>query len=217
MNSSRKGHRTGKRKNPSGFCHYNSVKKNMKNYKNIGKLGNMAQSLLLYTKSIRFCRKSASRLFPIILQSKRIRLSWVSAFSVNFCKFTEFLQTFAVKSLISLLARKTAKMRRDRHHPNRRKSIVFAKKPLPDYSVNSADTDRYEKRRIPFLRKFSQLLRKLHICFINAKINNTNQTLRIRNAGLHFSITEPNFFTVYWIKNNKEPFTTQKAQNGNGL
>ena len=81
--------------NTSTLCyisHHNQVGDEMIIFANVGNNRNLAQSLLLYTKLVRFCRKSASRFFPIILQSKRIRLSWNSAFSVNFCKFTELLQ-----------------------------------------------------------------------------------------------------------------------------
>jgi len=52
----------------------------------------LAQYLLLYTKSICFYRKIASRFFAIILQSKNLRRSRVSANSANFCKFPELLQ-----------------------------------------------------------------------------------------------------------------------------
>ncbi len=141
----------------------------MINFTNVGKASNLAQSLLLYTKTIRFYRKIASRFFPIILQSKRLRLSWNSAFSANFCKFTEFLQTFAVKSLFSLLARKTVQMRTDKHHPNRRKSIVFAKNLLPDFVAISCASATYINLIISFFRKFSHFLRKLP---------NSNQLLR---------------------------------------
>ncbi len=88
MDSLRKGLGTDKGKDPSGFCHYNSVKKNMKNYKNVGKTRNMAQSLLLYTKSIRFYRKSASRFFDKILGCNTLQnLSFL-----HFLQISAFLQ-----------------------------------------------------------------------------------------------------------------------------
>ena len=69
-----------------------------KNYGKVRKTGNMAQYLLLYTKSIRFCRKFASRFFHNQLNPKVIHKTRLSAFSVNFCKFTEFLQNSHPKS-----------------------------------------------------------------------------------------------------------------------
>ena len=56
---------------------------------NVGKGGNLAQYLLLYIAYTRFCRKSASRFFAIVLHSNNLRLSLNSAFSVNFCNFAE--------------------------------------------------------------------------------------------------------------------------------
>ena len=132
--------------------------------------------------------------------------------SAKLCKCLLFLQTFDAKSLHSLLARKTAKMRTGTNHPNRKKSIVFAKYLLPDYSINTADTDTCEKRRIPFLRNFSQKLRNLHICFKHVKINKKNQGLKIQNyisqnhdrTSFH-CIASPNF---------KKQYTTQKTGSG---
>jgi len=49
----------------------------------------LAQSLLLYTKSIHFCRKFTSHFFHKSPNSKQIPETRVSANSVNFCKFTE--------------------------------------------------------------------------------------------------------------------------------
>ena len=64
----------------------------IKYFTNVGKPSNLAQSLLLYIGYTCFCRKSASRFFPIILQSKTLFTSRVSANSANFCKFAENLQ-----------------------------------------------------------------------------------------------------------------------------
>ena len=172
-----------------------------------------------------------------VLSGTGIRKILLFEKSAKPCKSLLFLQTFALKSLISLLARKTGRsetwsgsfrtlaepltclrsgplpenMRTGTNNPNCRKSIVFAKKSLPDYSVNTVNTDSCEKRRIPFLRKFSQLLRNLHICFINAKINNTNKTVRNQNAEQKFPTSEPNFFSEHCITNPKKSFTIQKA------
>ncbi len=131
----------------------------IENYANVGNNRNLAQSLPLYTNTYRFLQTFIPHSSDKCLTRKPLCKTMNSAKSAKLCKSLLFLQTFAVKSLFSLLPRKTAKMRTSRHHPNRKKDVVFAKKPLPDYSINSADTDSYEKRRIPFLRTFSQKLR----------------------------------------------------------
>ena len=58
-------------------------------YANVGKHRNLAQSLLLYTKSICFYRKFASRFLHKSPNAKQIPQTRVSAISANFCKFTE--------------------------------------------------------------------------------------------------------------------------------
>ncbi len=44
------------------------------------------------------------------------------------------------------------------------------------------------------------------------KMKKNNQTLRIQNEEIHFHISEPSFITMYRIKNNKKPSTTQEAR-----
>ncbi len=59
---------------------------------NVGKTGNLAQSLLLYIQKTRFYRKFASRFFHNSPNGRAIREMRLSANSVNFCIFAEFLQ-----------------------------------------------------------------------------------------------------------------------------
>ena len=70
------------------------------NYANVGKNRNLAQSLLLYTKSICFCRKSASRFFHKSPKARTIPETRLSAFSANFCKFAETLPTILAPVLL---------------------------------------------------------------------------------------------------------------------
>ncbi len=59
---------------------------------NVGKTSNLARSLLLYIQKNRFCRKFASRFLHNSPNGRAIREMRLSANSVNFCKFAEFLQ-----------------------------------------------------------------------------------------------------------------------------
>ena len=121
------------------------------------------------------------------------------------------LQTFAVKSLLSLLARKTEQMRTNKHHPNRKKCFIFTEKSLPDFSIRYITTRLYGNRVFCIFCIFLQIYRKSKRSLLSTKMNKNNQTLRIRNAVLHFPISGPKFFAEHCIKNTKKPFTTQKA------
>ena len=61
-------------------------------FANVGKRGNLAQSLLSYIQKNRFYRKFASRFHHNSRNPKAIRETRLSGNSVNFCKFAEFLQ-----------------------------------------------------------------------------------------------------------------------------
>ncbi len=122
------------------------------------------------------------------------------------------LQTFAVKSLLSLITRKKVKMRTGTNHPNRKKSFIFTEKSLPDFSIKYITARLYGNRVFCIFCKFLQIYRKSSRSLLSTKMNQKNQTLRNKNAVLQFPISEPKFFTEHCIKNNKKPFTTQKAQ-----
>ena len=73
----------------------------MKTFENVGRMGNLAQSLLLYIQKTRFCRKSASRFLHNSQNPNAIPKTPLSANSVNFCKIAE--NPGHPKSLISHL------------------------------------------------------------------------------------------------------------------
>ena len=58
-------------------------------YANVGKTGNLAQSLLLYIQKTRFCRKSPSRFFHNPRSDRAMPKIRLSANSANFCIFAE--------------------------------------------------------------------------------------------------------------------------------
>ncbi len=155
-------------------------------FANVGKPSNLAYFMLLYTIISRYLQTFRLIKNDKCLTRKLLCKTMHSAKSAKLCNSLLFLQTFMVKIPLLSSTGKTGNMRTSRHHPNRKKDFVFAKKLLPNYSINSTGTDCCEKRRISFLRTFSQKLRKLHIYFMNSRINNTNQTLRIQDAGLHY-------------------------------
>ena len=85
----------------------------------------------------------------------------------------------------ALLTRVTGKMRRNQPRPNRTKSIVFAKKPLPDFSINSAATDNCRNRESSFFRTFSQKCEKLTAISSDVEMNEIDRIPGNPNAGLH--------------------------------
>ena len=68
-------------------------------YANVGKMGNLARSLLLYIANTRFYRKFASRFFHNSLDPKQIPKTRLSANSVNFCIFAE---TKGIRSVMDI-------------------------------------------------------------------------------------------------------------------
>jgi len=121
------------------------------------------------------------------------------------------LQTFAVKSLHSLLVRKTGNMRTDTNHRIRRKHVVFAKKLLPDYSINSANTGSCEKRKSSLLRRFSQKCETFVENQTFGKMNKTNKKLRNQTEEIHFSISEPSVFAMYRIRKHQKLIHNAKS------
>ena len=112
-----------------------------------------------------------------LLSDNGIRKTPPSEKSAKLCKSLPFLQTFAMKSLFSLLARKTGrsetwsgqsearpstgKMRTARHHPNRRKSFIFTEKSLPDFSIRYVTTGSYGNHVFCIFCKFTEFLQKI--------------------------------------------------------
>ncbi len=80
--------------------------------------------------------------------------------SAKVCKSLQIMQTFVVRSRLSSTAT-TRKMTRNQQHPNRTKSIVFAKKSLPDFVVTCYSLTTYGNPRSSLFRTFSQNLRKI--------------------------------------------------------
>ncbi len=170
-------------------------------YANVGKMGNLARSLLLIypkigrfyrflyhlnnakslehnplpklaqpEKSAKICKNLHSEQIlaarprpsvsydPSILRVRLPHSLFLSEpYTIHHTPSTLF--PFVVKSP-ALLTRVTGKMRTNQPHPYRTKTIVFAKKSLPDFSINSAATDNCRNRKSSFFRTFSQNLRK---------------------------------------------------------
>ena len=129
-------------------------------YANVGKPGNLPQSLLLYTKATRFCR-----LFPCLLNAKTLPHNRLREFtkvkkSAKLCKSLQIMQTLGVRFLLSPYIGKTAQMRKQEHHPNRRKSFIFTEKSLPDFSIRYITTGLYGNRVFCKFCKFLQICRK---------------------------------------------------------
>ena len=175
-------------------------------YANVGKTGNLAQSLLLiHAKLGRFCRflhplENVNSLehnpLPEFARPKKSAeicrsLHSEQIFAAEHLHFTlrvlhiprvlgflpgpcAHFSSSCILHLASCIApsspfvffvvkspahvtRVTGKTRTDQPHINCTKSIVFAKKPLPDYSITNARTDYYRNRQSSFLRTFSQI------------------------------------------------------------
>ncbi len=134
----------------------------MKNYANVGITRNLARSLLLYTTISRYLQTFCLINKDKCLTRKQLCKTMHSAKSAKLCNSLLFLQTFVVKIPLLSFIGKTGNMRTSRHHQNRKKTFVFAKKSLPDFSINNTDTGSCEKCKSSLFRNFSQLLRNYY-------------------------------------------------------